>query len=243
MEPLVTKRADVLDVLANICARLPEINSINTITMSPAPRAQRRIESNDREDRLLDVAVTLREERRMPFWDALLLESTRLNDGIPQSIIDAALYHQPAAAERTVSISVRENDWPSRLRRLIASIDDRDFLAISSKVDTVDGGAHIPMLDFSLRGDEPHSLSTAMRALERLEANGVLLSSGRSFHFYSTNLVDGSKLREFLGKALLLAPITDGRWIAHQLIEGSCALRISSNSRDMLPYVIESVNH
>ena len=65
-------------------------------------------------------------------------------------------------------------------------------------------------------------------SLKLLKQPGALLSSGKSYHFYGANLLTDEDLRIFLGRALLFAPITDKTWIAHQLIEGSCALRISS---------------
>jgi hypothetical protein len=44
------------------------------------------------------------------------------------------------------------------------------------------------------------------------------------------DLLPDESLVRFLGKVLLFAPIVDRAWVAHQLIEGACALRISSRA-------------
>lgn len=44
---------------------------------------------------------------------------------------------------------------------------------------------------------------------------------------------------EFLGRALLFTPVVDGRWVAHQMIEGQCALRVSpGNAQQIVPVVV-----
>jgi hypothetical protein len=44
----------------------------------------------------------------------------------------------------------------------------------------------------------------------------------------------------FLGRALLLAPIVDPRYIAHRLIDGFAVLRISTNpAKQKLPELVD----
>ncbi len=56
---------------------------------------------------------------------------------------------------------------------------------------------------------------------------GAILESGRSYHFYGFDLLDQGDWLQFMGKCLLIAPLTDSRYIAHRLIDGACALRIT----------------
>ncbi len=71
---------------------------------------------------------------------------------------------------------------------------------------------------------------------------GFLLQSGESYHFYGKGLLDDRALVRFLGQALLLAPVIDRAWIAHQLIEGASALRISKKpSGSGEPVVVRAI--
>ena len=84
------------------------------------------------------------------------------------------------------------------------------------------------MLDFRC----PHSpqaiifLKNAMLALG--QRKGVLVESPRSYHYYGLELIPEEELNKFLGHALLIAPIVDGRYIAHRLTDGACRLRIGA---------------
>lgn len=52
---------------------------------------------------------------------------------------------------------------------------------------------------------------------------------GKSYHFISRTLSTKSELIEILAKFILLHPISDKSWAAHQIIEDSASLRISEN--------------
>jgi hypothetical protein len=67
----------------------------------------------------------------------------------------------------------------------------------------------------------------------------MLVNSGRSYHFYGDRLLTTSKWREVLLRASLLAPIVDGRWITHQLLQGYAALQVSSHPALGSPPVVE----
>jgi hypothetical protein len=100
-------------------------------------------------------------------------------------------------------------------------------LALSSAVETQQNTVrHIPMLDF--RGLEPpQDVPIAEHLVSQLGTPGSLLKSGQSFHFYGDRLVEFDELTNFLARAMLFGPFVDVRWIAHQLMESSCSLRIS----------------
>jgi hypothetical protein len=83
------------------------------------------------------------------------------------------------------------------------------------------------MLDFRIRPSIENE-QLAIDILHRLKRGGTLLNSGNSYHFYGNRLLRGDQeLVKFLGRASLFSPFVDQRWIAHQLIEGACALRVS----------------
>lgn len=59
---------------------------------------------------------------------------------------------------------------------------------------------------------------------------GAIINSGNSYHFIGCDLVNEAELVDFLAKGLLYGPITDTRWIAHQIIERSCTLRVGKKT-------------
>jgi hypothetical protein len=110
-------------------------------------------------------------------------------------------------------------------------------LAIHSNV-TIGGKTyHIPMLDFATECLDSAQLYRVKRFLpERVFDNFAFYSSGRSYHGYSTRLLQPKEWYSFHGRALLMNPrdredIVDTRWIGHRLIAGYCSLRFSNNSQ------------
>jgi len=110
------------------------------------------------------------------------------------------------------------------------SIRENLFRALPSSAVALSSGPsmHIPLIDFHCPfGRENEELSAcASKLLD--PKGGYLLSSGQSYHFYGKSLLNEDELPAFLGRALLLSPIVDRSWVAHQLIEGACGLRISA---------------
>ena len=84
------------------------------------------------------------------------------------------------------------------------------------------------MLDFHLPSGSENQ-ATAVASLNAVRAGrGLLVESGKSYHFLGIDTVSSEELWAFLARALLLGPLVDRAWIAHQLLEGRCALRVSS---------------
>jgi hypothetical protein len=102
---------------------------------------------------------------------------------------------------------------------------------------------HLPMMDFrcssaaDLRQRNLHLIVNLLRQIG--ERAGVVLNSGASFHYYGLRLLSESEWKRFLGKCLLLAPLTDARYIGHRLIEGFGVLRIApSYWKVTSPYLV-----
>ena len=86
--------------------------------------------------------------------------------------------------------------------------------------------AHLLLLDFHITVSEENGrLCNAI--LAELNLSGNLFDSGKSYHFISDTLFKEEEFLNVLYNCLLFAPIIDRAWIAHQLIEKSCCLRIS----------------
>lgn len=117
-------------------------------------------------------------------------------------------------------------------------LDDKGYF-LNSRVKLYDGTVrHLAMLDFSISVSIEHT-EEVKDALAHLGLkHGYILDSGSSYHFIGTDFFSYSDYMKLLHYAFLLSPITDGRWIAHQLIEESCNLRIGEKN-GFTPTLIE----
>lgn len=117
----------------------------------------------------------------------------------------------------------------------------KDGYVLNSQVYLKNGSlAHLPLLDFNI---EPGAdgVALAIRAIKMLgKKNGYLLNSGSSYHYIGCEPMTVEEHRAFLHHALLLAPIVDGRWVAHQLINGSSNLRMGEKN-GKIPYVVSKI--
>ena len=126
--------------------------------------------------------------------------------------------------------------------------DNDELLAICSRCMRADGSVgHLPMLDF--RAEASTEPATAARTLELITKalieigapDGVVANSGNSYHYYGFDSVTEVEWREFMLNCLLLEPVVDVRYIAHRLLSGGAALRITSSSEMPMPHVVACI--
>jgi hypothetical protein len=232
---------DAAAAIVDIVASHPEIRHIAVIEIIIPPLLQERVAPAPEEATLLEVGLKLRDETDMPFWDALLLSSFRAKSP-PTGLLNASSFHNPSA--QGITLLDRSDINVHRLRELGQDLAPHRILAVSSEVELNDGSLrHIPLLDFHCPSS-PRHLALVRAVLLQLNAgDGFLLESGKSYHFYGVGLLTQDELFHFLGRALLFSPIVDRAWIAHQLIESRCALRISARGgTGGPPQVVMKVN-
>jgi hypothetical protein len=179
---------------------------------------------------LISKAQERKKIHEIRFWNALL--STFIVERVHnEGLLAEVFYHQP----NRDFVYVDHKDIDEFL-----SARSTTPQAINSKVLLLDGSSkHIPMLDFKVPSKQGHDeLVTA--CLRVMGLSGYLIDSGRSYHFIGTTLISESELLDLLSKFVLLDPISDKAWAAHQLIERSASLRISE-SRGHAPQVIGRV--
>jgi len=175
----------------------------------------------------------MHQETAVPFWDSVFLIAESDPSGLPSELARAAALHQTPVSDEIIEIGPT---FMSAVERRLSTAEEDEIVCLSSKVLTHSGAEmHIPMLDFAARNGAAGSLQASRQVLNSLQVFGALLDSGRSYHFYGRRLMNSDQLRNFLGRSLLFAPLTDARWIAHQLISGSCALRISTGKGGLPP--------
>lgn len=221
-EATVAKDSDVLAVLPALLRAHRSIVSCRLLEVVIPPSAEGRPGAST------ELAAIVEEVRSSAlvndsFTETLLQFAAAKN--LTESALEVSQFHQPlSAAKREHVLSARDIDRES-LADLASNLPEDTMLVLTSDVQTQHGVAHLKLMDFKIAANpnnHPHAIATAGRLGE-----GVLLTSGSSYHFYGADLVTESELTEWLLRAQLLSRYVDTRWITHQLLEKRCALRLS----------------
>lgn len=210
------------------------VDTIRTFEYSDAPPIQDALPRGPTRDETVRRASSLADSIGVSFREALLI--LLLKSGPEPNILRAVMRHNQPRLQ-TVHIGP---DPVADLEALVAGRAAGRHVAIASEVQIGDRTAHIAMLDFRVPAGTEIGSRLAMEVLDALKAPpGSLLASGASFHFLSSLLVSSRELWTIVGKSLLFSPLIDQGWVAHQMIEGVCALRISPNAGGDWPLEVE----
>lgn len=224
-----------LEVLSRVLRTT--LSDLELRQVPPAPNLQERLDdTSSQED--FRRARTLSHEEGIPFWHSVFRLGAWSEVGVSDAVLKAALYSQ--ATDHYAYVSC-DGSFAARAAAAIEAAPTEVYIVASSSVQTAGGTRHIPMLDFSVKERWPGALATAVGAIRALGIPGTVLASGRSFHFIGDELATWDEYSAFLCRALLLAPIVDERWIAHQLLAGRATLRVSPNSHGLVPREVARV--
>ena len=133
-----------------------------------------------------------------------------------------------------------------KLNRWVRLLDEGEVLGIISDIKIARSFEeyysahfhHIPMMDFRCP-KSPKNLARIKRLLRTIgQKEGVILDSGRSYHYLGINQLSEKDWLIFLGKCLL-SEFVDGRYVGHRLIDRCGILRISAcPQRPKIPTVV-----
>lgn len=222
---------NTLDVIKEI---LGEISDIENLTFTTYPKQtliqnDSKISKND--EILINEALRIRSKYSLPFWDSLMLTSFDKNN-VSKYLLSRALKHN-YNTEKIKTKDIR------KIESFLNSNPDKN-LSLNSEVNLKNGMIkHFFLLDFHIYPSE-NNLKIITSVLAALNLHGYILNSGESYHFISKNLYKEKNLIDLLAKSLLFSPIIDRAWIAHQLLERSCSLRVGKK-HDKSPTVIKKV--
>jgi len=228
---------DSVAIIAAICQRY-RIASVRYFESELPPPIQDAVPSGQLTAKLVSEALSIRASTGMQFTEALLL--TVLRGRRPSAALIKAIGRHYSNDLKTRKVSRN----PLRiLRRIVADRPATKMVVLTSEVTLSDGRKrHLPMLDLRYRPSPTHQQTVLDLASAMGVEGGYLVLSGGSYHLYGSVLLTPTQWRRFLGRALLYAPIVDRAWIAHQLIEGYSALRISPKPNESAaPQVIAKV--
>lgn len=228
----------VLHFFPVLCSLRPDITGIRFDTYKPAPGLSERLDNmlTPREQGLRDAATALRDLNGIPFWDALLATSMR-QGVISRQFITSALAHDAAPDERHILLA-SEEITAEKILDLVANLPSGYGLAASSRVSLrSEQDAHIPMLDFRCPCSNENAKAIQQMLVLAGCHEGILVESGHSYHFYGTTLLSEAGWIEFMGRALLFAPIVDSRFIGHRLVDGQCRLKVTDPRNGFTPRI------
>jgi len=228
LSSLVGKK--IVDFLPILCHIRPEVAEVRFETFHPGPGLSERLRNalgNESDKELIAAADKICSETGVPFWEALASIAMRKGE-FEERFIRAALFHVPNPT--TIPFSLGANDvLNGGAREIAAQVPEGNALAICSKVRLKTGESmHVPMMDFSCPCSDGNARAVAKMLKIVGQEEGILVESGRSYHFYGISLLTQEGWIDFMAKAMLFAPFVDPRYVAHRLADGQCRLRIYS---------------
>lgn len=216
------------DVIIELVRDNSSIKACRFFSFSTSTKLQDRFQQIDTlKSDLITKAQELKKKDGKRFWCALLsiFVQEKIHD---KELLSEVFYHQ---ANRDFEYVDRNG-----LDEFLARAKTSPY-AINSKVLMIDGSSrHIPLLDFKVPSKQGHDKLVA-DCIKSMGLSGYMLDSGKSYHFIGNNLVSESELINLLAKFVLLDPISDKAWAAHQIIERSASLRVNE-VRESIPTVV-----
>lgn len=220
---------NVIEYIGNVNA---EIDSFYFFPLQKQLLLQDRIVLDEKDINQTAKAFRIRESLKLPFWDCMMLSSFD-NPEYSEKIFDAVLCHRECGP-----LTELKNDF--QLFRELVQLKEQNY-AWNSQVKLRNGEIkHVLMLDFHIPVSTPN-LAVVKSVLKRLGlTKGMIINSGESFHAISSYYVDEEILIKTLQRALFFSPIIDKLWVAHQMINKSCSLRIG-RKHGLIPKVVAEI--
>lgn len=221
--------ADLRDVLSRAGVARAEVIRIPQST-EPKPKPKLPVEVQE----LVPEAKKIRTDYRIPYWEAVMLLAEVRGVSLPPEMLAATGFHR--SREHYISWSVDVSDsFSMQMDGLMAQLSDSDVAALSSRVTSHTGTVgHIPMVDLRIRHSST-ATATAVEVFRTLGVSGTLFQTENSYHFYGEEVLSQDEFITFLARTALFSPVVDQRWIAHQLIDRHCALRVSESPTGSIP--------
>jgi len=149
-------------------------------------------------------------------------------------ILPTLLFHDPT--QETIKLK-REEITAENLKRITDSLEQDRVIGVLSMVRMQNEIYHLPLMDFWWM-DSTGNLEKVKWFLKEIRQGGVILSSGRSYHYYGAGLMSEREWSNFLGDCLL-SGLVDVRYIGHRFKDGFGILRLSACPlRPQIPLVV-----
>lgn len=222
---------NTLDVIVRI---LKENEGVSSFTFAKYPMQtliQEEKAYNKTDLKFIDSALEVRKKFRMPFWDSLMLTLFD-QEGVSEDLLQRALKHNKNV----------DKIYTSDVNEILSVLESNPHfnLSLNSEVQFEDGSIlHLFLLDFHVYPSD-NNLKLVSDILKVMGLRGFILSSGESYHFVSKDFFSTDAILDLLAKSLLFAPIVDRAWVAHQILERSCSVRVGKK-HGVVPTVIREL--
>jgi hypothetical protein len=216
---------DSIDILRKILNKNPTIESLSFYEFDTYKLIQNRINLIKPLDKVFSDALEMREIYKLPFWDSFNV-----------SLFDQEIVDYEFLKEINFQNNPKNSIRIDRESFMNNKIDFEKYTGVGSLVNSKSSDLHIPLLDFHI----PPSIANlrlCSNILNHLGLKGYILDSGKSYHFIGNEMIGFECLQTVLFNALLFSPIIDKSWIAHQLIQKNCCLRVTPKY-GRLPYLV-----
>lgn len=225
---------DTIEIVKNIIESNVEIKNIYLHDFPTPKGIEERIQFGPIEKEQFKNAIQIKAAAKISFWESLMLSFFN-REHFSEDIIHQMLNHHTRRDKFSVG---REEVLDGHLEQYR---DLNDNIAINSKVQMNDGKVrHLVLLDFHIP-ETPLNQKVVESVLNSFNlSNGYLLKSGKSYHYISNFVVSKIRLNQILNRSLFYSPIIDKYWVAHQLMDKSCSIRIT-RKKDSFPTLIKKV--
>ncbi len=178
----------------------------------------------------LAYAEKIASEAGTSLWNALTEIVVKQGKQLPSDVYIEALAHRHSESEKTLVLN-RGEIAESGIESIVVRLQSEEGLALCSELRLSAGyNAHIPMLDFAC-ATTPANKAAIASMLRVIAQTGVVVNSGKSYHFLGISLLTNDEWVRFMGQGLLLAPFIDARYVGHRLSDGECTLRIFAQNK------------
>jgi hypothetical protein len=220
-----------LELVSQFPRIFPKIEIYTFSKYSPAPGLEDRLQSkmNPSLTSLFDDATRLRiGNNEMPYWESILLSAKNSSD--IKVIMKEAIRHEATPKNHRVSVSNKAISFDQLLLNQL-SLPKHHALSICSlvKKKNSDERFHLPIMDMRCKPTAAN-LEKCKYAFNHLGFPGIILNSGKSYHYYGLKILSQEEWVSFMGKCLLLTPLSDVRYVGHRLMEGLGDLRITEKN-------------
>jgi hypothetical protein len=158
---------------------------------------------------------TVRENWRQRFPD----DDSRLRNA-GSSLDTTAPIEMLEVPLRELDIALRELSSRAHTESQVVSLSSRIRLNGKTK--------HLSMMNLHTpHASKLEDIVSAIRHVRPTGESGLLLTSGRFFHYYGTSLIPETSWHAYLGAWLMPDTLVSPRYIGHSLIQSYSALRLS----------------
>lgn len=200
------------------------------------PSLQKRVEIKEFEETIIQQALVIRENIKIPFWEAVF-SACVISGKCSKALLEATFYRN----KQGESYEFNRKDIESGILEDMTR-DNASNLGLCSKVFGVDGRDYnFSFLDFHCDVIDSNKKIVHDVCRHLMPQGFVVLDSGDSYHASSIYLMSNEERIYTLGKAIRVSPIIDSIYIAHQLQQDFSSIRISLGGKaKKIPIVVDA---